>query len=393
MEKEKENSTKKRFQLGSVLTMSFAHFLHDTYSSFLAPILPMLIEKFSMNYTLAGLLTVFQRIPSLINPFVGLIADKKSVRYFVTLTPAITAIAMSLLGAAPNYIILAILLLVMGVSSAIFHVPSPVIIKKVSGYRVGKGMSFYMLGGEIARTIGPLIIIGAVSLWGLEGTYKLIPFGLVGSLILYLKVQKINISKNDNTNIEIVGIKQTFKNHLNFFLVIAGILFTSSVLKSGLTSFIPTYFVHVKHESSWIAAGALSLLQFAGMLGAFLSGTLSDRLGRTKTLLFIYIFTPIAMWLFITFDGIFQIPLLLILGFFSIASGPVILALVQETNSERPAFINGIYMTINFIVSSLTVFLFGFFSDWMGLENAFKLSAVISILAIPLTFALKKVRK
>ena len=133
MEKEKENSTKKRFQLGSVLTMSFAHFLHDTYSSFLAPILPMLIEKFGMNYTLAGLLTVFQRIPSLINPFVGLIADKKSVRYFVTLTPAITAIAMSLLGAAPNYIILAILLLVMGVSSAIFHVPSPVLIKKVSG--------------------------------------------------------------------------------------------------------------------------------------------------------------------------------------------------------------------------------------------------------------------
>jgi len=147
-----------------------------------------------MTMLLSSLLDIFQRTPNLFNPLVGLLADKAPARYFIIVTPAITAITMSLLGAAPYYSVLAILLFVMGISGALFHVPSPVMIKKVSGNRIGKGMSFYMLGGEIARTLGPLIITGAVSLWGLEGTWRLIPFGLVASFILYFKLRKIKIS-------------------------------------------------------------------------------------------------------------------------------------------------------------------------------------------------------
>ena len=39
----------------------------------------------------------------------------------------------------------------------------------------GKGMSYYMVGGELARTAGPMIILGVISWWGLEGTWRLIP--------------------------------------------------------------------------------------------------------------------------------------------------------------------------------------------------------------------------
>jgi len=39
----------RKFQLGDVITISCAHLLHDIYSSFLAPILPLLIEKLSIR--------------------------------------------------------------------------------------------------------------------------------------------------------------------------------------------------------------------------------------------------------------------------------------------------------------------------------------------------------
>jgi hypothetical protein len=39
------------FQMGRVLTIITAHFIHDTYSAFLAPLLPILIEKLSLTYT------------------------------------------------------------------------------------------------------------------------------------------------------------------------------------------------------------------------------------------------------------------------------------------------------------------------------------------------------
>ena len=40
---------KNKFQQGNVILISFAHFVHDVYSSFLAPILPLLIEKFNSS--------------------------------------------------------------------------------------------------------------------------------------------------------------------------------------------------------------------------------------------------------------------------------------------------------------------------------------------------------
>ena len=52
-------------------------------------------------------------------------------------------------------------------------------------------MSFYMIGGEIARTLGPLIILGAISIWGLEGSIKLLPFAILASVIIYIKLKNV----------------------------------------------------------------------------------------------------------------------------------------------------------------------------------------------------------
>ena len=48
----------KGFQTGKILALSIAHFIHDVYSSFLAPLLPLLIEKLSMSLTRAGFLSI-----------------------------------------------------------------------------------------------------------------------------------------------------------------------------------------------------------------------------------------------------------------------------------------------------------------------------------------------
>ena len=209
----------KKFQLANVLTISFAHMLHDIYSSFLAPILPLLIEKLQIGYAMAGLLSAIQRLPSLLNPLMGIIADKISIRLFIIIAPSITATSMSLLGVAPHYTFLAILCFIMGIGATLFHVPGPVMIKYVSGDRTGKGMSFYMLGGELARSLGPLTILGAVSLWGLEGTYRLIPFGIFTSLLLYFKIRKITIADDLKKSSKKRGIKKNTLAPIPFLFI------------------------------------------------------------------------------------------------------------------------------------------------------------------------------
>jgi hypothetical protein len=70
------------FQAGKIMALSVAHFVHDAYSGFLAPLLPLLIEKLSMSLTQAGFLSTVMQIPALLNPYIGVLADRISVRYF-----------------------------------------------------------------------------------------------------------------------------------------------------------------------------------------------------------------------------------------------------------------------------------------------------------------------
>lgn len=379
----------KKFQTGNVILISIAHLLHDIYSSFLAPILPLLIEKLGLTYSMVGALTVIQRVPFLINPFIGLIADKMQMRYLIIITPAITAIGASLFGLAPNFLVLAILLFIIGLSAALFHVPSPVMVKKVSGNRIGRGMSFFMLGGEIARTVGPLIVLGAISIWGLEGTYKLIPFGIAASVVLYFKLRKIKISEEMKAEANTPGIIKTVKKLVPFFIVLSGIIIFRALMKSALQTFLPTYLT-VKGESLWAAGIALAILQFAGAVGTFFSGTISDIIGRRTTLIIISIASPVLMYLFTISNSFWTIPLIILMGLFLFASGPVLMALVQDRGHDRPAFINGIYFMISFLATSFTVLFVGILSDRIGLEQTFRISSMIALAAIPFALMVRR---
>ena len=372
----------KKFQTGNILLIASAHFVHDVYSSFLSPVLPLLIKKLKLSYTLAALLTVAQNLPSLLNPLVGVIADKISVRYLLIIAPLITAISMSFLGAAPSYTVLIILLFIMGISASMFHVPAPVMVKHIAGNRVGKGMSVFMLGGEIARGVGPLVILAGISLWGLEGTYRLIPFGLAASVFLFFKFKKIQISdelKNQKTD---TGLLKTFKANSKVFVNMSGILFFTLILKSALTAFLPTY-LSLKGESLWMAGASLAVLQFAGGAGTFFSGTISDKIGRKTTMMIMAVTVPILMTGFLLLSGVFIMPILVILGLFLFATNPVLLAELLETKSDRLSFLNGIYMTLNFLIASLTTFLIGMMSDLIGMERTYISATVLSIFSIP----------
>ncbi|MFO7896282.1 MAG: MFS transporter, partial [Candidatus Cloacimonadales bacterium] len=370
-----------KFQTGKVLTISFGHMMHDVYTSFLAPILPLLIQNLGISMYQAGILDVVRKLPSLLNPFVGLLADKVCVRYFVILAPAITALGMSLLGLVPNYWGLVIILFLVGISNTLFHVPAPVMIKQVAARKVGLGMSYFMVGGELSRTIGPLLITAAISWWGLAGSWRVMPLGLLASIFLYLKLRDVKISHSAQRQQQ-PQAKDTWKQVWPVLKIISFITFFRTAMKIALTLYLPTY-LHQSGSSLWIAGISLAILQFSGALGTLGAGWISDKIGRKNTMIFATIANPILMWFFLFSPDILQIPILILLGLSLFAFGPVQLAMVQDTNSSHPAFANGIYMTINFGISSLMAVLIGLGGDLLGLEHTFMLCMFLALGAIP----------
>lgn len=161
------------FQTGQAVTIAGAHFAHDTFGAFLAPLLPLLQQRLSTTYAVTGSLAIYAQLPSLLNPFIGYLADKVSLRYFIIFAPAVSTTLMSAMGFTSTYLSLALLLLAAGLSSAAFYAPAPAMVGRLSGRQVGKGMSIFMASGELGRTLGPIIAVGAVSQWGLEGIWRL----------------------------------------------------------------------------------------------------------------------------------------------------------------------------------------------------------------------------
>lgn len=372
------------FDTGRVLLLSMCHFVHDIYSSFLAPLLPFLIEKFSLSLTQAGLLSTVMQLPALFNPYIGKLADRVSVRYFIILAPACTAIPMSLLGLAPSYGVLLLLMFLTGVSVSFFHVPAPVLVYRVSGDRTGRGMSFYMTGGELARTLGPIAIIGAISIWGLEGYYPVMSVGIAVSVVMYFKFKDMPVTIRPQAK---PSIRRTCREMKGLLLPLSGIIVVRGFMHACLTAFLPLYIMQ-QSGNVWLAGIALSMFEAAGVVGILTVGSLSDRFGRKQLLVFCLVVAPVAFLLFTATSGWLQLLILMVTGFSLLSTTPVMLAMIQEFSEDGSSAANGVFMMISFIARSAVVVLVGFVADMFGLEKTYILCGLVGLAGIPFVLTL-----
>ncbi len=351
----------------------------------MAPLLPAFIARFGLSTTQAGALSVFYQWPSLIQPYIGYLADRSSLRYALILGPAITATMMCLLGIAPGYAVMAALLLVAGVSSAGLHAVGPVIAGRLSGRNLGRGMSFWMVGGEAGRTLGPLIIVSAVSLWGLAGTLWLMVGGWLASAALYFWLRHAN--ERPRRALAPRPWREALRAMRPLLIPLTGLLIARLFLTAALSTFLPT-FLSREGADFWLAGASLSVLQAAAVVGALVGGSLSDRFGRKTVLTTMTAVAPLLMLLFMNSRGWMQFPLLLLLGFTVMSGTPVIMALVQESYPQGRALANGIYMALNFLLTAVVTIGLGALGDRLGLRPAFIFSAIIFLAGLPLIWLL-----
>ena len=378
----------KQFQKSKVLLISFAHFTHDIFSALLAPILPLLIQRLGITLTEASFLDIARKVPSLFNPLLGLIAERNDAKYFVILTPSVTAVSMGLLSLTSSYAVALFLLFIAGVSAAFFHIPSPTMIKEFSGNQSGRGMSYFMVGGESARTVGPILAAGVISIWGLDGIWKLTPVGILSSIFLYIKLKDYQTTFNAK-KFEKGEIKGVIKKVKPFFTMLTLFIMFNYTSKYAISLYLPLFLTHNGYsvESASVAFG---VLQGFGILGAFFAGRFSDKIGRVNMLIISAIGSALFLILFLLFFKNALWILLAPLGFFLFTSSPVMLAFVHDLKTDKPTFVNSIYMGINFGVSSIIVYLVGLVGEYIGLFKTFEITVILTLVSI---FFINKLKK
>jgi MFS transporter, FSR family, fosmidomycin resistance protein len=376
------------FQTKRVLAPAGGHFIHDIYTSFLPPFIPLIVERFGVSIMLAGALVFCYRIPSVLNPIIGLICDRVELKLLFILAPTLSAAGMCLLGLAPSYPYLVGILLAVGTSTAFYHALGPVLIAQSAGRRVGQGMGFWTMGGELARTLGPLAAVGIVAWRGFDGAY---PFMVVGALASVLLYRLFGSARTTASRKSGGSLKETWQVLRPLFVPLAGVILFRNFAAQALMVYLPAYAVS-KGQSLWFGGFSLTAFELAGVAGTFLGGYLSDRLGRRSVLLastvvsalllLVFIRLPVTVW------ALF--PALLALGLAVFASMPVMMALVQDHARGLRGTANGLYMGLQFGGGAVVIFLVGAMADRLGFQTAFLVSGLVGLVGAPLALFLPK---
>src|SRR5437660_10214635 len=166
--------------------LSTGHLAVDFSNGALPALLPFLVDRFSLSYTLAGVVVLASTVSSsVVQPLFGLWSDRRGAIWLLPTGVAVAGIGMGLAAASPAYWTVVLLVTVSGLGTAAYHPEGSKFAAYVSGRRRASGMSLFSIGGNLGFGLGALAAALLVHALGLHGGLLLaVPCLAVGPVLL-----------------------------------------------------------------------------------------------------------------------------------------------------------------------------------------------------------------
>ncbi|MFH1652021.1 MAG: MFS transporter [Chloroflexota bacterium] len=363
-----------------------AHCVHHLVNALPVPMLPMIRNEFSLDYTRSGFVVSafqisygFAQLPS------GWLADRLGARLVMTVGIVGVAVAGLLVGLSSSYLMLLGALVLMGVLGGGYHPASaPVIINTVAPRNRGRALGLHMIGGSFSFFLAPIIAATIATVWGWRGPFIVMAvptliFGIVFYLILLRRGERRH---HDAPGFMAPPAPATLQRHqvrhLVSFFILA--MFANFVFFS-VVSFVPLYLVDHFQVSQEVAAATISFFYSSGIWAAPLAGYLSDRWGRAPVLLTACFLTGPAIYLlnFVPY-GVGTATLLIAMGMLTYSCTTSAQAyIVEHLPERRRATVLGLFFFGNIEGSGLITPLLGYGIDHLGFFYSFSIAAAIML--------------
>jgi FSR family fosmidomycin resistance protein-like MFS transporter len=366
---------------------SSAHFVNDFYVAFLAPLLPLVVAKFNLSLALAGFLaTVLNSSAALSQPLFGVIADRLHRRILVILGPALTVLAMGLMGLAPTYTSLIALLLIAGTGTASFHPQGASTAGETSGRRKGRGLSLFVAGGELGYALGPLVIALVVATRGLAATWMVALPGIIACVVL---ARSMPFRRHPAPR----SAGKTLGKDLLRTVGPLAVLWFVVVLRTIIIASYQTFLPLLQHQRGGsIVAGGVAVFLFGGIgaIGGISGGTVSDRIGRRAMIAISLLLGAPLLLTFIHVKGPWAYVFLAAGGIALYLSAAVAIVMAQELLPHRASVASSIVMGLAWGTAGLSLTGVGALADAVGLDNALRLVLLLAVPALVGVVALPK---
>ncbi len=354
---------------------ALCHFCVDSYATLLAPILPLVNERLGLSLAYAGLLGTIVSLCNLSQPLMGLWADRMSRRYLVLLGALLTAVFCPLIGVAPNYTVLLIVLALGGLGVAAFHPQSFSLAGDLSGNQRSFGLSLFIFGGTMALGIVPLWVPYYTTVFGLESLPWLSLPGIAAAILVFRFVPLENPTVNRSRSI---GVRESLGPQAVPLLLITLVVIARSAAGLGF-GFYLTILAQERGLSLVQGGGMLAIYNVSGVVGSLAVGYLADRIEPKPMVWGGLLLAGPALYYFVGSTGLLSYVLLFIGGGLMMSSNSVLVAVAQELAPDNSGLASSLPLGFSWGIASLSLPFVGHLADQIGVAETLKYVSLVTV--------------
>lgn len=378
-----------RFLSTAIVLFTFAHLFNDFYAGFLIPLLSYFQTSLHLTITQVSVLpTVLAVFGSILQPLFGFLGDRFNKKHlFVVSGVLCSAIFLSSICFAPNFIILVLMLMIGASGVAAFHPNGAATVAGLSQNRSTFQMSVFLMVGCIGLAGAPFVITLIVLLYGFGKLWLLSLPGVILALLL-IKTPGIPGSQNNNTSLS--GLKVLFARTSWPLWIMFLIMFTRSIVITSFMSFMSILFTE-KGISMQKGGIAISIFLISGSIGGLIGGYLADKINRKIVIAGSSIFAcPLLLW-FLHSGETLSVVLLGASGMVIFAAAAVNVLIVQRLCPDMASSVAGISMGLVWGSAGLTLPIIGHIADHYSMATSLGIVTYLAPIAGLLAFLLPNI--
>jgi MFS transporter, FSR family, fosmidomycin resistance protein len=371
-----------------LIIMGLCHLLNDSIQSVIPAMFPILGKSMGLSFTQLGFIAfALNMVSSVMQPFIGAFSDKRPMPYALPIGMTSTLLGVIGLALAPNYSLVIVSVLFIGLGSAIFHPEGSRVAHMAAGTRRGLAQSIYQVGGNSGQALAPLITALILVPLGQIGAAW---FSLVAAVAVFLltyiafwysnRLKEASILSTHYRSNVVDNSQPISKKVLFALILILFLIFARSWYVAGITNFYA--FFTMEHYDFSIQKAQIFLFAFlvTGALGTFFGGPLADKFGKRKIII-ISILGSAPLSILIPFvPASVAFVLLLITGFILMSSFSVTVIYAQELVPGKIGTMAGLTVGLAFGMGAIGSIALGIMADHFGLLATLTFTGFLPIL-------------
>lgn len=375
------------------------HLLLEITNNFLPVTYPLLIPLLGLSFTQVGLIALVHSFcGTLPQPWLGALAQRWGPQRIIVISLAWSGLFMGLIGLTGSYWLALVCAGLGGFGGGAFHPAGAMSVARIAAgpsgrQRRGAAMSLFSVGGNLGSALSPALMAVALGLFGLPGTGAAVVVGLGSALLVWRLLAPRALASGGDTAADGAlpasgpspsPARPRAERRVYPFLPLALIVafaMSRSWYQLSITSFLPTWTAESLGSTAW------PLVLFMGSVGAgsLSGGRLSDRIGRTRTLLGAALLTIPAHLIFIHGLPAVQLAAVAVLGAALGATLPVAIVMAQERRPHATGVAAGLVIGLGGLPAGIGASVTGLLADAFSLDAALQwtvLALVVGALAV-----------